>query len=205
MSLGLLDLAGLQWRHRPDRVLRLLLDPRHGAAVARRFVRLPAPMERGACAHWERTTRHAPVARRLPGGVRPAPLVRPGSARDRARAAARARPRRRWLVRQKAAAYPEYVAILHAARALGRPVKWCDERADSFLLDQQGRGTVVDAELALDQAGNFLAASLATPFRMAVLPASDTVQRWQPRCRRQASGHCAPVSIHAAISSPKVA
>jgi CO/xanthine dehydrogenase Mo-binding subunit len=108
-------------------------------------------------------------------------------------------------VRQKAAAYPEYVAILHAARALGRPVKWCDERADSFLLDQQGRGTVVDAELALDQAGNFLAASLATPFRMAVLPASDTVQRWQPRCRRQASGHCAPVSIHAAISSPKVA
>ena len=32
-------------------------------------------------------------------------------------------------VRQKAAAYPEYVAILHAARALGRPVKWCDERA----------------------------------------------------------------------------
>ena len=26
-----------------------------------------------------------------------------------------------------------------------------------------------------------------------------------PRCRRQASGHCAPVSIHAAISSPKVA
>jgi hypothetical protein len=79
-------------------------------------------------------------------------------------------------VRQKAAAYPEYVAILHAARALGRP---CDERADSFLLDQQGRGTIVDAELALDQAGNFLC-GLARPFRMAVLPASDTVQRSQP-------------------------
>jgi hypothetical protein len=43
------------------------------------------------------------------------------------------------------------------------------------------------------------------PLRMAVLPASDTVQRWQPRCCRQTSGHCAPVSIHAAISSPKVA
>jgi hypothetical protein len=25
-SLGLLDLAGLQWRHRPDRVLRLIVD-----------------------------------------------------------------------------------------------------------------------------------------------------------------------------------
>ena len=49
----------------------------------------------------------------------------------------------------KAAAYPEYVAILHAARALARPVKWCDERSDSFLSDHQGRGTIVDAELAL--------------------------------------------------------
>ena len=57
----------------------------------------------------------------------------------------------------KAAAYPEYVAILHAARALGRPVKWCDERSDSFLSDQQGRGTIVEGELALDEAGNFLA------------------------------------------------
>ena len=42
------------------RVLRLVLDPRHGAALARRSVRLPAPMERGACAHGERATRHAP-------------------------------------------------------------------------------------------------------------------------------------------------
>ena len=57
----------------------------------------------------------------------------------------------------KAAAYPEYVAILHAARALARPVKWCDERSDSFLSDHQGRGTIVDAELALDEGGNFLA------------------------------------------------
>ena len=57
----------------------------------------------------------------------------------------------------KAAAYPEYVAILHAARALGRPVKWCDERSDSFLSDQQGRGTIVEGELALDADGNFLA------------------------------------------------
>jgi carbon-monoxide dehydrogenase large subunit len=51
---------------------------------------------------------------------------------------------------RRARFYPEYVAILHAARALGRLVKWCDERTDSFLLDQQGRGTAVDAELALN-------------------------------------------------------
>jgi carbon-monoxide dehydrogenase large subunit len=57
----------------------------------------------------------------------------------------------------KSAAYPEYVAILHAARALGRPVKWCDARSGSFLSDQHGRGTAVEAELALDGEGNFLA------------------------------------------------
>ncbi len=57
----------------------------------------------------------------------------------------------------KSAAYPEYVGILHAARALGRPVKWCDLRSGSFLSDQQGRATVVEAELALDAEGNFLA------------------------------------------------
>jgi carbon-monoxide dehydrogenase large subunit len=53
--------------------------------------------------------------------------------------------------------YPEYVPLLHAARALGRPVKWCDERSGSFLTDQQGRDAVVEAALALDEDGNFLA------------------------------------------------
>ena len=57
----------------------------------------------------------------------------------------------------KAAAYPEYVGILHAAQALGRPIKWCDERSGSFVSDQQGRATIVEGELALDEDGNFLA------------------------------------------------
>jgi carbon-monoxide dehydrogenase large subunit len=57
----------------------------------------------------------------------------------------------------KSAPYPEYVGLLHAARALGRPVKWCDERSGSFLSDQQGRATVMEGELALDAEGNFLA------------------------------------------------
>lgn len=60
----------------------------------------------------------------------------------------------------KAPPYPEYVALLHAARALGRPVKWCDERGESFLSDQHGRDSLVDAELALDADGNFLAARI---------------------------------------------
>ncbi len=35
--------------------------------------------------------------------------------------------------------YPEYICILHAAKALGRPVKWTDERSTSFLSDSHGR------------------------------------------------------------------
>jgi carbon-monoxide dehydrogenase large subunit len=58
----------------------------------------------------------------------------------------------------KSSVYPEYVAILHGARELGRPIKWCDERSDSFISDQHGRDSVVEAALALDEAGNFLAA-----------------------------------------------
>jgi hypothetical protein len=60
LGLGLLDGAGLQRRHRADRMLRLVLDPRHGVALARRSVRLPAPLERTACALWQCATVHAP-------------------------------------------------------------------------------------------------------------------------------------------------
>ncbi|WP_431284452.1 xanthine dehydrogenase family protein molybdopterin-binding subunit [Humitalea sp. 24SJ18S-53] len=60
----------------------------------------------------------------------------------------------------KANVYPEYVPLLHAAKMLGRPVKWTDERTGSFLSDQHGRSHEVDAELALDAAGKFLAVRL---------------------------------------------
>src|SRR4051794_21543192 len=57
----------------------------------------------------------------------------------------------------KAAVYPEYVCILHAARALGRPVKWTDERSTSFVSDSHGRAHEQTVELALDAEGHFLA------------------------------------------------
>ncbi len=57
----------------------------------------------------------------------------------------------------KASVYPEYPCLLLAARLLGRPVKWTDERSDSFLSDSHGRDHDVDAELALDAEGRFLA------------------------------------------------
>jgi carbon-monoxide dehydrogenase large subunit len=56
--------------------------------------------------------------------------------------------------------YPEYICILHAAKALGRPVKWTDERSTSFLSDSHGRGQMIHGELALDTEGKFLAVRL---------------------------------------------
>jgi carbon-monoxide dehydrogenase large subunit len=57
----------------------------------------------------------------------------------------------------KSGAYPEYVCLLYAARSLGRPVKWTDERSESFLSDSHGRDHEMTAELALDADGKFLA------------------------------------------------
>jgi carbon-monoxide dehydrogenase large subunit len=61
----------------------------------------------------------------------------------------------------KAAAYPEYACLFHAARLLKRPVKWTDERSESFLSDMHGRNSEVTGELALDKDGNFLAVRLS--------------------------------------------
>tara|TARA_Y100000588_G_scaffold341898_1_gene386268 strand:- start:62 stop:2401 length:2340 start_codon:yes stop_codon:yes gene_type:complete len=60
----------------------------------------------------------------------------------------------------KSFAYPEYLCLLDAAKRLGRPIKWTDERSSSFLSDQQGRDHEVIGELALDKDGYFLAVRL---------------------------------------------
>jgi carbon-monoxide dehydrogenase large subunit len=60
----------------------------------------------------------------------------------------------------KAQVYPEYICILHAAKTLGRPVKWTDERSSSFVSDNHGRAHEQTAELALDAEGHFLAVRL---------------------------------------------
>jgi aerobic carbon-monoxide dehydrogenase large subunit len=52
---------------------------------------------------------------------------------------------------------PEFVLVAWAAKRIGRPVKWICERRDAFLTDFHGRDLISEAELALDQDGNFLA------------------------------------------------
>ena len=58
--------------------------------------------------------------------------------------------------------YPEYPATLHAARVLGRPVKWAAERSEAFISDDHGRDNLTHAELAVDADGKFLALRVDT-------------------------------------------
>jgi carbon-monoxide dehydrogenase large subunit len=57
----------------------------------------------------------------------------------------------------KVQTYPEYAALLYAARRVARPVKWTATRLESFLADTHGRDGVLEGELALDADGRFLA------------------------------------------------
>ncbi len=61
--------------------------------------------------------------------------------------------------------YPEFPVLLVAARRLRRPVKWCAERAESFLADNQSRDHVLRGELALDAEGGFTALRVAIEWR----------------------------------------
>ena len=53
--------------------------------------------------------------------------------------------------------YPEEGIIVWAARRTGRAVKWIPSRSEALLGDAQGRDQNVNAELALDADGKFLA------------------------------------------------
>jgi aerobic carbon-monoxide dehydrogenase large subunit len=62
----------------------------------------------------------------------------------------------------KVQAYADYAALLCAARKIGRPVKWCATRLESFLTDTHGRDGLLEGELALDADGRFLALRVRT-------------------------------------------
>ena len=52
---------------------------------------------------------------------------------------------------------PEDVLVCHAARKLGRPVRWRGDRGEEFLAAHMGRDQHVKASLALDREGRILA------------------------------------------------
>jgi carbon-monoxide dehydrogenase large subunit len=58
--------------------------------------------------------------------------------------------------------YPEQVLVLHAARRLGRPVKWVSDRTEAFISDFHGRDNLTWAALALDADGRIQALKVRT-------------------------------------------
>jgi aerobic carbon-monoxide dehydrogenase large subunit len=68
--------------------------------------------------------------------------------------------------------YPEWSLLAWAACRLGRPVKWTCERSEAFLTDYQGRDLAVEAELALDAKGKFLAVRSTNLSNLGAYPAS---------------------------------
>jgi carbon-monoxide dehydrogenase large subunit len=53
--------------------------------------------------------------------------------------------------------YPEQAVILWASKRVGRPVKWTNDRSESFLADYAGRDMVTTARLALTRDGRITA------------------------------------------------
>ena len=53
-------------------------------------------------------------------------------------------------------AYPEYCAVMLAAKLCGRPVKWVGSRSETMVSDHHGRAARLGGELALDAGGRFL-------------------------------------------------
>ena len=58
--------------------------------------------------------------------------------------------------------YSEETVVAWAARKLDLPIKWTADRSESFLTDAHGRDHVSEAELAMDENGNFLALRVKT-------------------------------------------
>ncbi|MGE0769493.1 MAG: xanthine dehydrogenase family protein molybdopterin-binding subunit, partial [Hyphomicrobiaceae bacterium] len=52
--------------------------------------------------------------------------------------------------------YPEYPALLYAARMLGRTVRWTATRSEAFISDAQARDSIMSGRLALDDDGRIL-------------------------------------------------
>ncbi|MEM1307516.1 MAG: molybdopterin cofactor-binding domain-containing protein, partial [Pseudomonadota bacterium] len=62
----------------------------------------------------------------------------------------------------KNSVYAEPALVMHAARALQRPVRWVADRGEAFLTDTHGRDQVSTVSLALDRDGTFKALKVET-------------------------------------------
>jgi carbon-monoxide dehydrogenase large subunit len=68
----------------------------------------------------------------------------------------------------------EDALVCHAARKLGRPVKWRADRSEDFLAAHMGRDQHYDAELALDREGRILALRMSMYANFGATPVGST-------------------------------
>jgi aerobic carbon-monoxide dehydrogenase large subunit len=69
---------------------------------------------------------------------------------------------------------PEDALVCHAARKLGRPVRWRAERAEDFLAAHMGRDQHNKARIALDAAGKVLALEVETLGNIGSVPVGSS-------------------------------
>ncbi len=75
----------------------------------------------------------------------------------------------------KSPAYPEYAALLVAARRLKRPVHWASTRSEAFVSDNQARDTLTRAELAMAGDGRFLALRVRAEVNVGAYLSTNTI------------------------------
>lgn len=74
----------------------------------------------------------------------------------------------------KTGLYPEDAVACHAARKLGRPVKWRAERGEEFLAAHAGRDQTFKASLAFDAGGRILAMKMEMLANFGAVPVGST-------------------------------
>ncbi len=109
----------------------------------------------------------------------------------------------------KSALFPEYIAVVHLALRLGRPVRWVEDRRESMLVATRGRGQDQRVRLAADDAGKLLAYELsidadvgAYPHLGAGLPMQTAWMATGPYLTPQVHATVRSVLTHAMVTYP---
>jgi carbon-monoxide dehydrogenase large subunit len=75
---------------------------------------------------------------------------------------------------QKTSLFPDEAIVCAAAKALGKRVKWIEDRSESLVAAYQGRGQLTRGRLALDAEGRFLALYLDIHGDLGAFPSTGT-------------------------------
>jgi len=83
----------------------------------------------------------------------------------------------------KNSVYPEPALCLYATKQVGRPVKWVNDRSESFLSDTHGRSQYTTVELGLNADGKFQALRTTTVGELyqsakTIIDGPNRVARW---------------------------